>query len=204
MPRKTRYQVEQENARKEFAQQQRNNLARSGYVPGGNPADYTPGSGGIPGAPGSPLAQDPAAAGGPPVDPYYEAQRAASQRALRLGEAADTYQMGQVNARFGFDAAGGIDLNNPFSEAALMQKRYQEQMRGNSTSYASRGQLYSGALQNAQQYAGRQFDIGIDQLKKQRQDAVSQILLGKLNRYSQTTGDIDQAQLDALMKALGG
>lgn len=45
---------------------------------------------------------------------------------------------------------GGIDPNNPNSRAAALQRAYQNQQRGNTNSYAARGQGYSGALQNAQ------------------------------------------------------
>jgi hypothetical protein len=45
---------------------------------------------------------------------------------------------------------GGVDPSNPNSRAALLQRSYENQQRGNTNSLAARGQLYSGALQNAQ------------------------------------------------------
>lgn len=47
-------------------------------------------------------------------------------------------------------SVGGVDPSNPNSRAALLQKSYENNQRGNTTSLAARGQLYSGALQNAQ------------------------------------------------------
>lgn len=49
-----------------------------------------------------------------------------------------------------------VDVTNPFSRAALLKRSHQQATRGNTNSYASQGQLYSGALQNAQNEAGRQ------------------------------------------------
>lgn len=196
MPHETPYQRQQRRAREDFARRQRENLARSGYAPGGNPADYQQ----QPAAP-APAPADP---GGPPVDPAYEAQKAANLRALQLGNAFDTYQTGRINADYGFDASGGIDLNNPYSRAAQARERYLQQQAGTGTSFASQGQLYSGALQNAQAYNTRQFDVGIDQLKKQQADALMEILRGKVGRYSQVGVEDSDQGLASLLKALGG
>jgi hypothetical protein len=48
---------------------------------------------------------------------------------------------------------GGVDTSNPYSRAALLQRSYEQRQRGNTNSLAARGQLYSGALQNAQNSA---------------------------------------------------
>jgi hypothetical protein len=61
-----------------------------------------------------------------------------------------------VNGASGFNIADNVDVTNPFSRAALLKKSYQQATAGNTNSMAARGQLYSGALQNAQNETGRQ------------------------------------------------
>lgn len=53
---------------------------------------------------------------------------------------------------------GAIDTSNPYSRAALLQKSYDQNRAGATTSMASRGQLYSGAHQNAQNVAQSDFN----------------------------------------------
>jgi hypothetical protein len=49
-----------------------------------------------------------------------------------------------------------FDPNNPYSQAALLRKHYQQAKLGNTTSYAAAGQLYAGSLQNAENASYRQ------------------------------------------------
>jgi hypothetical protein len=58
----------------------------------------------------------------------------------------------------------GVDASNPYSSAALLQKSYDQQKAGNTTSYAAQGQLYSGSLGNAQTAAKTGYDTGYNQL----------------------------------------
>jgi hypothetical protein len=94
-----------------------------------------------------------------PVDPAYD------QTLAGLGLKRDTTIQALDQQRLGglsdygysatFDPSGNatsvaFDPNNPYSQAALLRKRYQQAQTGNTNSYAARGQLYAGSLQNAQ------------------------------------------------------
>ncbi len=60
---------------------------------------------------------------------------------------------------------GGVDPSNPYSQANLLTKSFQEHQRGNTNSYASRGQLYAGSLQNAQNRATDKYNESDNQLR---------------------------------------
>lgn len=82
-----------------------------------------------------------------------------------------------------------VDVSNPNSRAALLKRTYQQATRGNTNSYAARGQLYSGALQNAQNETGFQNQRANNQLLS---DFASQF--GGL--YQQSVSAQDQAGAD--------
>jgi hypothetical protein len=94
-----------------------------------------------------------------PVDPAYD------QTIAGLGLKKDTTIQALDQQRLGglsdygysatFDPNGNVvgiarDPNNPYSQSALMKKHFDQQRTGNTNSYAARGQLYAGSLQNAQ------------------------------------------------------
>jgi hypothetical protein len=54
---------------------------------------------------------------------------------------------GALRRQYGYTDTGDIDPNNPFGKAQLLQRSYDQAQKGNTNSYAARGQLYSGALQ---------------------------------------------------------
>ena len=58
------------------------------------------------------------------------------------------------------------DPNNPYSQAALLRKNYQQAKTGNTTSYAAAGQLYAGSLQNAQDKATNDFNFADNNLTR--------------------------------------
>lgn len=72
----------------------------------------------------------------------------------------------------------GIDASNPYSRAALLQKSYDQTKQGNTTSYAARGQLYSGALGNAQNAAQTNFNTSSEGLRSAFNETVRQWLTG--------------------------
>lgn len=117
----------------------------------------------------------PAPAGGPPVDPMLEAQKAAAGRTIQLGDAWDAYQTSQLQSEYGYDPSGNIDTSNPYSRAMHAQQLYQRGQQdlttgftrntsdiarqlgitqnSNLINYAAGGHLNSGALKNAQTFA---------------------------------------------------
>lgn len=95
------------------------------------------------------------------------------QRALSENE--DTYNRTQATiddqerglgigyglGRFGADAA-----SNPYSRAALLQRSYDQNQRATTNTMAARGQLYSGATQNAADLNAGNYSSAYDALSK--------------------------------------
>ena len=105
-----------------------------------------------------------------PPDANYEAAIASSQQSHDITAGDLTRQRAQGLLDYGYtqDATGALtfDATNPFSQAAMLKRNYDQAQRGNTNSYAARGQLYSGALQNAQDESGFQYQRGSDTLTK--------------------------------------
>lgn len=64
-----------------------------------------------------------------------------------------------------FRIGENVDVTNPFSRAALLARSHKQNVAGNTNSMAARGQLYSGALQNAQNAEGLNYLGGQNALK---------------------------------------
>ncbi len=105
---------------------------------------------------GQPWSSTPQTPGGTlplPVDPRYD------QDIASLGRNRDT-SLGSLGAQrtqglldYGYNEANDtltFDPQNPYSQAALLKQSYDRSRKGAGTSMAARGQLYSGAYQNAQ------------------------------------------------------
>jgi hypothetical protein len=105
-----------------------------------------------------------------PPDASYEQQVAllGQQHDIDLSNLTQAKQ--QALSQYGYtqDSAGALafDATNPFSQAAMLKRNYDQAQRGNTNSYAARGQLYSGALQNAQNQTAFQNQAGNDALQK--------------------------------------
>lgn len=101
-----------------------------------------------------------------------------------------------IRRQYGFDEAGGLDPSNPFGKAQLLKRSYDQAQRGNTNSYASRGQLYSGALQRAKDDAQfgyqandaalrGQYGQQLAGLAAQRAAAANQLASSKADNYWQ-------------------
>lgn len=110
-----------------------------------------------------------------PADPILTQQVGAAARrrddtiaglGAGRGRALDSYGYSPTYNADGSVANLTFDPRNPFSQAALLKRNYDNARAGNVTSLAARGQLYAGSLQNAQ--AATNFGQGAaeDQLKK--------------------------------------
>lgn len=142
-----------------------------------------------PGAP--PAATTTAAAPGStplPVDPAYDQTEGGLRR--RRDEAIAGYQAQRTSGLLDYgytEGAGGLqfDANNPYSQAALMQKHY-TQARGQSNSnFAAAGHLYAGANQGATNEINAQEGQAQDSLQK----AMARFLAG--NTANQATAGTD-------------
>jgi hypothetical protein len=70
--------------------------------------------------------------------------------------------------RYGTQGPWADAKTNPYSEAALLQRSYENGQRGSKNSYAAQGHLYSGALVNARNSNTHAFDLGRNQLEGDR------------------------------------
>lgn len=93
----------------------------------------------------------------------------------------------------------GVDTSNPYSRAALLQRSYDQSRAGNQTSYAARGQGYSGALVNAQAAAKTGFDTGSNQLR----GAFNDVIRGWLGNLGAQGGQFGTDRGQALGGAVG-
>lgn len=131
----------------------------------------------------------PPATGGLPPDPAYDQQLAGLGRtrddtldALRTQRHNTLLDYGYTSSE---DSSGNVtgvafDPSNPYSQAALMLRNYRQRQAGTTNSMAARGQLYSGALVDAQDATTTNYNVGEDRLQK--------ALLGFLARNSQAQG----------------
>lgn len=124
-----------------------------------------------------------------PPDGLYEQQVAGlgRQRDTTLAGLATQRQSGLLDYGYTQDAAGGLafDPTNPYSQAAVMKRHYNQSRASSGINLAARGQFYSGAYQNAQDYANKQELQSSDQLQKQ--------LLAFLSRNTQQAAEAGNA-----------
>lgn len=127
----------------------------------------------------------------PPFDADLAARTsAANQRRTTLLSDQDV-DMQQTSQEYGFSynpatgAFGGFDPTNPFSQAALLMKARKERDQGENTSYASSGQLYSGAYNTAKKETQSGYDKGYDTLRRGFDDYVKNYLRRKRDIQSQ-------------------
>jgi hypothetical protein len=147
-----------------------------------------------------------------PVDPAYDQQAAALKNSFNGSLADLDAQRTQTLLDYGytgkFDDKGSLvadslafDPNNPFSKAALLQRHYQNAQRGNSTSYAARGQLYAGSLQNAIKETDHQRDLSDDSLKKSLNATLVNNLIQRRTAGTNLELGLAQAGADRLTRA---
>jgi hypothetical protein len=115
----------------------------------------------------------------PPVfDPYGDPAYAAtaSQNLKTVGHAQDyhDYRQGSGEQNFGYDAQGNLITGganyDPYSQAMVLQRNYDNTKRGTVNNYAAQGQLYSGALLNKQSSDAYNYNVADDQLKRGASD----------------------------------
>lgn len=100
------------------------------------------------------------------------------------------------------DSGFNVDPNNPFSRAALLQKRYTEAKQGTTNSMAAQGQLYSGALQTAQDENSFQNQAGIDENQKAFNRYLDSLISGRRDASLATERENAGIDWDALVAAV--
>jgi hypothetical protein len=128
------------------------------------------------------------------------AQDAANQRNNAYQGAQAAFDRGNINREYGFTANGGIDPSNPNSRAALLQRSYQQGQQGDNTSFASQGQLYSGAYQSQIDSRTQGYNTDRQRLQAEQNQATGQTYL---NQFSGSSGGAGPEQIEALRRALG-
>jgi hypothetical protein len=107
-----------------------------------------------------------------PPDANYDATVAGANKQHDITAADIKRAHDQALLQYGYIQTSGdpthiqFDPSNPFSQAAMLKRNYDQAQTGNTNSYAARGQLYSGALQNAQNESGFQYQKGSDTISK--------------------------------------
>src|SRR3954470_528060 len=175
-----------------------------------NPQNGRCGFSGIPGAvrPGPPKgltgsAATPNTAGNPgpsapPPDPTYEAYRASAGRNVSLGDAEATYQHANISNEYGIG-----DSSNPCSKAAMLQESYNRAKLGTTNGLAAQGQLYSGAMTNAQNENDHQYSISNDALQRAYQNAQHSVGYGQAQNYANNAIGVSDQGFAALLRSLG-
>lgn len=166
-----------------------------GYGAGAN---ALPGVGGV-----QPGGQGPKPVAPPPPDPAYEAYKAQQGLQAGISNADATYQRGNLGYESGYGANGARDYTNPYSQAALYEESYKRSKLGTTNSYASQGQLYSGAYGRMQGENARNESINQNSLAHQAAAGYHGIDVNQAsNSINYGSGNVDQG-LAALLKALG-
>ena len=135
----------------------------------------------------------------PPVDPEVETRKALARQTLALGEISDTYQRTQLSNQYGIG-----DTTNPYSRAKLLEESYKGSRASTTNSYARQGQLYSGALQTAQQGVTSKYNKDNDAMQRAYQDSRNKIAQGRLDRYASSGQTIDDATYKSIQSNLQG
>lgn len=141
-----------------------------------------------------------------PVDPAYDAAVNVANRNRDTRLMGLQFERGQLGAMYGFgvDAQGSVfdDPSNPYSRAAALQAAYDRHTKGNTTSFAARGQLYSGALQNEQNDAAHKYGANRDTLIRDFLRANNAITSGQAQAQTAWQGDIAGAEEARVSRAL--
>lgn len=87
---------------------------------------------------------------------------------------------------------------NPFNQMALLRKHFENTKRGNTNRYAASGQLYSGALQNAQDDTVNDYQQGYGQLTSSFADLIHGLLSSRTAANDSADSDLAAAGADEI------
>ena len=163
-----------------------------------------------PATPAAPKPTDPAST---PKDAQYLASVTGLARNRDDTLAGIGREQNQALAEYGytgaFDAQGNltgrsVDTNNPFSRAALMKRSYDQSARGNNTSFAARGQLNSGAFQNAKDNTDFGYLRGMNENERSFDAVIGNLIGRRATANTNYETGTTQAGLDNLARLIGG
>lgn len=157
----------------------------------------------------APQAQENRPPQAPPMDPAWEAWLAAkpgyqNQVYAEYGNPALLndpnasfvqrygYQGTQLLNNLGLNEQGQIDPTNPWGQASLLQRSFQQGQKSTTGNLASRGQGYSSYMQNKLDQGTDRFNQGFSGLQSnlnQGLHGLTQTGLGRLNELNTQTGD---------------
>jgi hypothetical protein len=80
------------------------------------------------------------------------------------------YQYARGEQLYGIDPSGAVNNLNPYAQAAILKRNYDNSVRGTDNSYAASGQLYAGSRVNAQAANDFGYGASMDQLKRTASD----------------------------------
>lgn len=141
-----------------------------------------------------------------PLDPSYEADINSANRIREQTLLQLQTQRAALGSTYGFGvgADGSVydDPSNPYSRAAVMQAAYDRNKAGSATSFAARGQLYSGANQTEQDFITKNNQQDRDALIRQFLSANNNITQGELTANNNSLSVGEQARANAINRAL--
>jgi hypothetical protein len=139
-----------------------------------------------------------------PYDPNLEQQRLTAGRNVALGNNEATWQTQNTGYDLGYNPDGTSNAANPYSQAQLLQDSYHRQQLGTTNSMAAQGQLYSGALSNAQATNDRGYSQGDAALRQQALERYHSIGATRAANYASNASGMSDAEWQALLKATYG
>jgi hypothetical protein len=173
-------------------------------IPGGTGVQGVPGVTDTPGGGFTPAqfqAALPPAPTPQPVDPALLNAQLVANRNVAISKGQAAYDTGNLGFDYGYNPDGSVNTANPYSRAALYQLGYENSTRGTTNSYAAQGQLYSGALQNAQGENQRQYAMNEAGNRLAYQRGLHGIQTGQVNTAANAGTGVSDADFQALLRA---
>jgi len=124
----------------------------------------------------------------PSYDPYnsitFNTMKGQAQNQWGIDNAKIQHQIDSNSLDIGADSSGkidysNIDVTNPFSKAALLQRNFNQQQSRDTNSYAAQGQQRSGAMIRQRANTQFGFEQGQDQLQKALNNMLAEAALQK-------------------------
>lgn len=140
----------------------------------------------------------PASPGGPKMNPMPWDVQAANDEAGAI-RSRDAKLVGldaghlRTQQAYGLEGPWADFASNPYSQAALLQRSYDNAQRGAMTGYAAQGQLYAGSLVNARNANTRGFDIDRDRLQKGYAEEGARYQAARAGAYDEAAEAISNA-----------